>query len=108
MTDLPTRLEGAAAGSREPTGWEPGGKHVRAALSGLTRGERKHVAAGYVGDCTAATLRNLRNKAMFYLKIDSPNGRCGLMVLTPLGVNVRALLNERAAIIRAHAEQVQG
>jgi hypothetical protein len=81
----------------QKTGWEPGGVHVVAALRGLTKAERRHVAAGYVGDVTTATLRSLRDKAMFYLEITSPNGRAGFMKLTPLGVNVRSLIRERRA-----------
>ena len=68
----------------KPTGWEPGGVHIHAALKDLTRGERKHVANGYIGDCLPSTLQSLRRKAMFYLHIDSPNGRAGTMRLTPL------------------------
>ena len=81
----------------QKTGWEAGGAHVVAALRGLTKAERRHVAAGYVGEATNATVRSLRNKAMFYLKITSPNGRAGFMELTPLGMNVRALIKERAS-----------
>lgn len=81
----------------QKTGWEAGGVHVVAALRGLTKAERRHVAAGYVGGATNATVRSLRNKAMFYLKITSPNGRAGFMELTPLGMNVRALIKERAS-----------
>ena len=85
-----------AGGHTVKTGWEPGGEHVVAALRGLTSTERRHVLAGYIGDCRPSTLNSLRRQAMFYLKIDSPNGRCGIMVLTPLGRNVQALLKERA------------
>jgi hypothetical protein len=80
-----------------PTGWEPGGKRVVAALRGLTRAERKTVAAGYVCDQRPTTNRNLEHKGMFYLHIDSPNGRCGFMKLTPLGENVRKLLKAKEA-----------
>ncbi|QTC88066.1 hypothetical protein [Brevundimonas pondensis] len=77
--------------------WRPDGKQVMAAARELTKAERRHVIAGYIGGCSAPVLRSLRNKAMFYLKITSPNGRCGHMVLTPLGVNVQALLKSRQA-----------
>lgn len=79
------------------TGWEPGGVHVAEAARSLTKAERRHVMAGYNGDCSMPVLRSLRHKAIFYLKITSPNGRCGHMVLTPLGENVRALLADRQA-----------
>jgi len=81
--------------TEEAYGWKPGGKHVIAALRGLTRAERRHVEAGYVGDVRPATLRSLCNKAMFFLHIDSPNGRCGFMKLTPLGESVRETLRLR-------------
>jgi hypothetical protein len=78
----------------ETTGWEAGGRHVRAALRGLSKAERRHVKAGYIGgDIRGSTLHSLRLKGMFYHHIDSPNGQCGIMRLTPLGVNVSALLN---------------
>ena len=87
----------AGGGQAAKTGWEPGGEHVVAALRGLTTAERRHVLAGHVADCRPSTLSSLKRQAMFYLKIDSPSGRWGIMVLTPLGRNVQALLKERAA-----------
>ena len=78
-------------------GWKPGGRHVLAALRGLTRAERRHVEAGYVGEATSATIRSLQCKAMFFLFIDSPNGRCGFLKLTPLGENVRKTIKARTA-----------
>ena len=94
MTDISQKQGGWTPG--QPTGWEPGGVHVVAALKSLTRRERYHVERGGISDATPAMLRSLQNKAMFYLKIDSPNGRCGFMRLTPLGENVRALIKARA------------
>ena len=86
----------------EPTGWEPGGRHVIAALRGLTRAERQYVSDGCIhGDTRPATIRSLQHKGMFYLKITSPNGQCGFMELTPLGVNVRAEIKRRAALAKA-------
>jgi hypothetical protein len=35
---------------------------------------------------------------MFFLHIDSPNGRCGFMKLTPLGESVRATIKARTAV----------
>ncbi len=65
-----------------------------------------HVERGYIGDVTPAMLRSLRAKAMFYLKIESPNGRCGFMRLTPLGEGVQATIKARAAL-RAASEASQ-
>jgi hypothetical protein len=39
------------------------------------------------------TVRSLRDKGLFHLVIDSPNGQCGFMHLTPLGEAVRAALS---------------
>ena len=79
------------------TGWEPSGVHVRSALRGLTRRERQFVTDGCIhGDFQMRTVQSLKRKGMFYLHIDSPNGRCGLMKLTPLGENVRALIKAQA------------
>ena len=86
--------------------WKPGGRKVVEALRNLTRAERRHVEAGYVGDCQPATVRGLQRKAMFFLFIDSPNGRCGFMKLTPLGESVRATIAARQAARKA-AEQSQ-
>jgi hypothetical protein len=67
--------------------------YVTEALRGLTRTQKKFVLAGCLhGDFTMATVRALRSKALFYLHIDSPNGRCGFMKLTPLGETVREIL----------------
>lgn len=71
--------------------------YVRDALSGLTRTQKRYVMDGSIhGDPTMATIRALKAKALFYLKIDSPNGRAGFMVLTPLGETVRRILKDRA------------
>lgn len=91
MTMTPDSAEQAA------TGWEPGGIHVQSALRGLTRAERGHVAAGYIGSAMPSMIRRLQYKGMFYLHIDSPNGMCGTMKLTPLGKNVHAMLTARTA-----------
>jgi hypothetical protein len=86
--------------------WKPGGRAVVEALRGLTRAERRHVEAGYVGDCQPATVRSLQHKAMFFLHIDSPNGRCGFMKLTPLGESVRATIAARQASRQASNPEV--
>lgn len=44
------------------------------------------------GDFSIATFRALRRKGLFYIHIDSPNGRCGTARLTPLGEAVSAAL----------------
>lgn len=38
------------------------------------------------------TVRALRRKGLFDLVIDSPDGQCGFMQLTPLGQQTRAAL----------------
>lgn len=75
-----------------PDPWGPGGERVKAAVRGLTRAEKRVVAAGYISDCRMATVRSLQRKGMFYLHIDSPNGMCGIMRLTPLGINARSAI----------------
>lgn len=78
--------------------WKAGGARVIAAARNLTRAERRHVLAGCIsGDFRMSTVRSLQGKALFYLKITSPNGRCGFMTLTPLGENVQALLKSSQA-----------
>ena len=73
-----------------PGPWEAGGSEVVKVLKGLTKRERYHVERGYIGgDITPHMVRRLQHKALFYLHIDSPNGRCGMLKPTPLGVNVR-------------------
>lgn len=92
LTKSPAEVLGRASD------WGPGGKHVVTAAKGLTKAERVHVLNGCIsGDFRMSTVRSLESKAMFYLKIDSPNGRCGFMTLTPLGENVQALLKSRQA-----------
>ena len=72
-------------------------QYVRDALSGLTPAQKRVIiAGGFSGDFTMATVRALKRKAIFFHKIDSPNGRCGPMVLTPLGETVREILKLRA------------
>jgi len=78
------------------SGWEPGGEHVKAAARDLTAAERRFVIDGCIhGSFSMATVRNLDRKGLFYLHIDSPNGRSGFMELTPLGLNVQSLLKSR-------------
>jgi len=62
--------------------------------TGLTKVQRKYVTDGCInGDPAMVTVRALKCKGLFYLKIDSPNGQCGFMELTPLGHAVRASLS---------------
>lgn len=76
--------------------------YVAEALQSLTRAQKQYVMDGCIhGDVTMATVRALRNKALFYLHPTSPNGRCGDMRLTPLGVTVRGILRQRAALRKA-------
>lgn len=78
------------------SGWEAGGEKVKAAVRGLTRTERRIVGEGYIRDARMDTVRNLKRKGMFYHHIDSPNGHCGPMLLTPLGQNARAHILAKA------------
>lgn len=71
--------------------------YVRDALRGLTPVQKATIIRGYIGDETAATIRALYAKAIFYHKITSPNGRGGPMVLTPLGETVQQILFTRKA-----------
>lgn len=68
---------------------------VKVAVRGLTKTERRIVADGYICDARMSTVRNLQRKGMFYHHITSPNGRCGPMELTALGVSARALISSR-------------
>jgi hypothetical protein len=69
-------------------------KYVLDAMRGLTKVQRQFVIDGcFHGDVTMATVRALQSRALFYLKIISPNGRCGSMVLTPLGKTVQTILS---------------
>lgn len=73
-------------------------QYVRDAMRGLTPKQKQLVVDGCVhGDITMATIRGLRRRALFHLKITSPNGRCGHMELTPLGVTVQQRLKASAA-----------
>lgn len=47
---------------------------------------------GFSGDFTMATVRALKSKGLFFHNITSPNGRCGPMELTGLGIMVRAIV----------------
>ena len=71
--------------------------YVTEALRQLTRTQKQYIIDGCIhGDCTMTTVRALKRHAMFYFHPTSPNGRCGEMRLTPLGVTVQAILKERA------------
>lgn len=64
----------------------PGGDEVAVALRGLTRVQRVYVRDGSIhGDCTTRTAAALRDKGLFHLVIDSPNGQWGFFRMTPLG-----------------------
>lgn len=90
MTD--EELGVAASGEGAP-------EYVKEAMRGLTPTQRKMVIDGSChGDVTMATIRALRGRALFYLKITSPNGRGGHMELTPLGVTVQGILKAKAAL----------
>ncbi len=74
--------------------------YVTEALLSLTAVQRGFVRDGCLhGDVTMTTVRALRRKGLFYLKITSPNGKAGFMELTPLGETVRSILLARNASI---------
>lgn len=67
------------------------------AVRSLTRTQRKFVKAGCIhGDFRMTTVRALEQKGLFHLVIDSPNGQCGFMRLTPHGEAVQAALQPKA------------
>lgn len=70
--------------------------YVQEALRGLTPVQKATIIRGYIGDETMATVSALKSRAIFYLKINSPNGRCGFMELTPLGESIREILKAQA------------
>ena len=63
----------------------------------LTMAQKSAILDGYIGDQVMVTVNALKRKGLFHLVIDSPNGRCGFMRLTPLGIEVQAILRARAA-----------
>ncbi len=67
---------------------------VERIVRGLTKAQREAVKDGYIGDQSIMTVRALREKGLFELVIDSPNGRAGFMHLTAPGLRVRAALKE--------------
>jgi hypothetical protein len=72
--------------------------NVQMIARGLTTVQRRYILAGAIhGDCAVATVRALKRKGLFRLVIDSPNGHCGFMRLTPLGEAVREMLQSAAA-----------
>lgn len=78
---------------------------VKAAVRGLTRAERRFVERGCIhGDFRMSTVSNLQGKGIFYLKIESPNGRAGFMRLTPLGLAAQALIKDRSAALTRGAQ----
>jgi hypothetical protein len=65
-------------------------------MRGLTPNQKRYVIDGcFHGDITDQTARSLLGRDLFYIKIDSPNGRAGFARLTPLGETVRSILKER-------------
>lgn len=72
-------------------------ERIKQVVRDLTRAERTLVHDGCIhGDFRMSTVRNLKRKGLFYLKITSPNGQCGFMELTPLGLDAQALIKARA------------
>lgn len=70
-------------------------QYVKDAMRGLTSNQKRYVIDGcFHGDITDQTARSLLGRRLFYIKIDSPNGRCGFATLTPLGETVRSILKE--------------
>jgi hypothetical protein len=59
----------------------------------LTKAQRYHIERGCIsGDFSMSTVRALKANGLMYLHIDSPNGRCGFMRMTPLGEAVQSAL----------------
>jgi hypothetical protein len=74
-------------------------------LKTLTKTQRKYVSDGALhGDVTMATISVLRRKGLFQLVIDSPNGRCGMMHITPLGKAVQKIIKDRSASLASKGE----
>lgn len=91
-------------GARPARGAYPA--YVREALCGLTPAQKRYVKDGAVhGDPKLQTIRALTDKALFFLFIDSPNGRCGHFRLTPLGETVRRILNGDGATVAREFEE---
>jgi len=71
---------------------------MKALVRSLTKAQRLLVTDGCVhGDFSMHTVRALKRKGLFHLVIDSPNGQCGFMRLTDLGVAVQAILRAKGA-----------
>lgn len=88
-----THSVGDRGSFRPQAGSIPTEQAVRSAAKALTPKQRGFVKAGCIhGDFTMRTVYALRDKGLFHLVIDSPNGRCGFMRLTPLGEAVQAAI----------------
>ena len=62
----------------------------------LSPAQRRAIRRGGIGDETMATVNALMRRGLMYLRIDSPDGRCGFMELTDLGQSVAAYLKEQS------------
>ena len=62
----------------------------------LSPAQRNAVRRGGIDDESMATVNALMRKGLMYLRIDSPDGRCGFMELTTLGQSVAAYLKEQS------------
>lgn len=59
----------------------------------LTKAQREQVARDAIGgDFVLGTVKALTRKGLFAFSPESPNGRCGPVRITPLGLAVRAYL----------------
>lgn len=60
----------------------------------LTKLQRQLVIDGCIhGDFSMRTVRALKDKGLFHLVIESPNGQCGFMRLTSAGEALRSSLS---------------
>jgi hypothetical protein len=60
----------------------------------LTKAQKRFVIDGCIhGDFQMRTVRALRQKGLFDLEVNSPNGRAGFMRLTEFGKAVQAKLS---------------
>jgi hypothetical protein len=108
VPDKEARMKSSSQGAQRRA--EDEGPHsagVRDAIRGLTKVQRMCVKDGFAyGDITVRTMRALIDKGMFYIHIDSPNGRWGAARLTRFGEAVSAALPPSAGspwIWQAHA-----
>lgn len=79
-----------------PTNTEGAVTDVAAIAKGLTKAQRYWVKEGSAhGDISMRMVRTLISKGLWHIHVDSPNGRYGVAVNTPIGLAVRSHLTEQ-------------